>query len=116
VYASAIYICSTFGLRSVALGVLLAAGCILYPLEFLLRWLLIRMSPETYWAAIQNICFASFLPLLVAKVCLVSIGDHSKMFGLDLIFGTIAVLACYSILWFSERDLLQQTYRLIRER
>jgi O-antigen/teichoic acid export membrane protein len=116
VYATAIYFCSTYGLRSVALGVLLAAGCILFPIEFLLRWLIVRMSPGTYWAAIRNICFASFLPLLVAKVCLISIGDHSKMFGVDLIFGIIAVLACYSILWFTERELLQQTYRLIRQR
>jgi O-antigen/teichoic acid export membrane protein len=116
VYGVSIYLGAFLGLTGAAIGFLFGAWGILFPAEFWLRWKLVGMRPFDYMTAIGRIGVVTLLCLLSAKGLVYFMTRNTKLAGVDLAIGIVAVTAYFTALWFSERELLQQTYRLIRQR
>lgn len=113
VYSIFIFIGSHFGLQGVATGFIFAAAFILSPLDFLLRWYLIRMSALEYIRAVGKIVLAAALSIGVA-----SAGDHlvnpaGGMMMLALLKGIVALTTYAILIWIFEKELVKETYRLI---
>lgn len=114
IYSFAIYMGSNFGVRGVASGFVIAAACVLFPLEFLLRWKLVRMSPWIFLRAIGNIVAGTFIPLIVGCLILSNLMLKSdSVYRFDILIGLSAVSAYFLYMWLTERLLLQKTFQLI---
>lgn len=116
VYALAVVIGSDFGLKGVAYGLVIAAVCVLFPLEFILRWRLVRMSPWVYLRAIGHIVMSTLLSLIIGSLALSAWSPESGKPGIDIICGLLAVSAYFAYLWLTERLLLLRTTQLLFQR
>ena len=113
IYTLAIAIGSCFGIKGVAYGFLIAAAGMLFPLEFILRWQLVHMSPLIYLRAVGSIFVGAFIPLIIGNLVLSLWMQKSSRLGIDIILGLLAVAVYFSYLWFTERTLLKNTAQLI---
>lgn len=114
VYAVFIYIGIYFGLRGAAVGLVFAAVCILFPLEFLLRWHLIRMRAHEYISAIAKISLAALLAIIFALICSWFMDPINGVVEVALVRGGVALIVYSAFLWFFENKLIKETYLLIR--
>lgn len=112
VYAVAFAIGAQFGVLGVAWAFLLAGGVLLYPLEFVLRYLLVGMSVAQYLREMIHLNIAAGLPLLMhAMWC--SSQSESLEPQVSLIWGALAVMFFLGYLWFVDRPLLVGVSKLI---
>lgn len=116
VYAVFIYIGIHFGLQGAAIGLVLAATCILFPLEFFLRWHLIRMRAAEYVSAIAKISTAALLAISLAAICSQLMDSMYGVIAVATVRGAIALIAYIAFLWFFENGLIKETYQLIRHK
>lgn len=113
-YAVAIYIGSGFGVIGVAIGFVAAAACLLFPLEFLLRWMLIRMSVVEYLRALGPLLAAVSMPIIL--VFMYRSFTLSVSRGADLVEASIALAVFLAVVWLTERGLVRGTVQLIYSR
>ena len=113
IYALAIVIGSQFGIKGVAYGFVIAAAGVLFPLEFILRWKLVKMLPWLYLQAIGNIVVGAFVPLGIGELVLSLWIPKSGRPGIDIVLGLLAITVYFVYLWFTERLLVQNTVQLI---
>ncbi len=105
VQLGAVLIGIRFGLHGVALAIVLATLCVLFPCGFYMRWVLARVAPAPFLACLAR-------PLLYAA--LMGLGVHalaaplaSFSTGLQLALLAAAGAAIYgALLWTRERGLL----------
>lgn len=112
VYATAYYVGSGYGLIGVAFAFVVAAGAILYPLEFLLRWKLIGMGVGEYLTAIKHHFLGAILPLLVYIYFNVNnLMPQSSFY--QLLAGASGAGFFVIYLCFTERGLIKSTFALV---
>ncbi len=105
VQLGAVLIGIRFGLQGLALGIVLATLCVIFPCGFYMRWVLARVAPAPFLACLAR-------PLLYAA--LMGLGVHalaaplaSFSTGLQLALLATAGAAIYgALLWTRERGLL----------
>lgn len=114
VYAIAIYIGSGYGVIGVAIGFVAAAACLLFPLEFLLRWMLIRMSVSEYLRALGPLLAAILVPITLVSIYRSFMPGFSR--GSDLIEAFIALSVFLAVVWLTERGLVRRTVQLLYSR
>lgn len=114
VYAIAIYIGSGYGVIGVAIGFVAAAACLLFPLEFLLRWMLIRMSVSEYLRALGPLLAAILVPITLVSIYRSFMPGFSR--GSDLIEAFIALSVFLAVVWLTERGLVRATLQLLHSR
>lgn len=113
VYSLFIYIGSHFGLQGVATGFVLAATCVLLPLEFLLRWYLVRMPALEYIRAVGKIVLAAALSISLAIVSEHLADPAYGMMALALLKCIVALMTYATLLWVFEKALVKEIYQLI---
>lgn len=114
VYMFAILVGSNFGLLGVASAFLLAAAAILFPAEFWLRWVLVRMSPWIYIMEMAPLMGSLFMALSVGLGFLFFISD--QIYGGQILAVFFALLTYGVLLLFSARHLLKQALGLVLNR
>ena len=114
VYAIAIYIGSGFGTVGVSIGFVAAAACLLFPLEFLLRWMLIRMSVMEYLRALGLLLAAVSIPIILVFLYRSFMPCFSRWADLVETFAALAVFLAF--VWLTERDLVRRTFQLLLSR
>lgn len=114
VYAAAIYIGSSFGVLGVTVGFVVAAACILFPLEFLLRWMLIKMSVMEYLRALGPLIAAVSVPIMLVLIYRSFFPDSGTW--LDLVEASVALVLFLGIVWLTERELLRSTAQLLHSK
>ena len=113
VYSLFIYIGSHFGLQGVATGFVFAATFVLFPLEFLLRWHLVRMPALEYVRAVGKIILAAALSIGMAMTAAQLAIPAYGIMALALLKGAVALVTYASLLWFLEKALVKETCQLI---
>jgi O-antigen/teichoic acid export membrane protein len=115
VYAVAYYIGSFFGISGVALAFLIAAGAILYPLEFFLRWKLVGMTISEYFSALIHQLLGAALPMVILVYC--TINNYMPQSVIyQLLVGASGASFFIVYLWFTEPTLIKSTYALVFSR
>ncbi len=112
VYAIAFFIGAQFGVMGVAWAFMLAGVVVLYPLEFVLRHLLVGMGVRQYFAAMGHLFMAAGLPLLPYFVWYVAQGKILPP-GRSLLWGASAVVFFYAYVWVYDRHLLVNVKNMI---
>lgn len=112
-YSTFIYFGSNFGLQGVAIGFVLAATCVLFPLEFLLRWYLVRMPAMEYIQAIGKIVLAAALSIGLALVSGHLADPAYGMMALALLKCIVALMTYGTLLWVFEKTLVMEIRKLI---
>ena len=112
VYAVAFAIGAQFGVLGVAWAFLLAGGALLYPLEFVLRYLLVGMGVVQYLREMIHLFIAAGLPLLVHGIWCSS-RSMSLAPQVSLMWGLVAVLFFFGYVWVIDRPLLTSISKLI---
>lgn len=115
VYAVFVYIGIHFGLQGAAIGLVFAAACILFPLEFFLRWHLVRMPATDYINAIAKIVLAALLAIGFAEVSSYLMSPPGVI-AAATVKGAVAVSIYSILLWFFENELVKDSYQLIRHK
>jgi O-antigen/teichoic acid export membrane protein len=105
VQLAAVLIGIQFGLRGVALAIVLATLCVIFPCGFYMRWLLARVAPAPFLAClVRPMVYAALMGLGVYALS-ESLSTFSS--GLQLVLLAAAGAAIYAaLLWTRERQLL----------
>lgn len=115
-YSLFTYMGSHFGLQGVAVGFVMAATCVLSPLEFILRWHLVRMPAAQYVRAVGKIVLAATISIALSTAY-AHLADHAcEMFALAALKGIIALITYAALLWIFEKPLVLEIYQLIKHR
>lgn len=115
-YSLCIFTGGQFGLQGVAIGFIFAATFVLFPLEFLLRWYLVKMPAMVYVRAIGQISLAAALSIGMANACAELASPSYGIFAVALLEGAVALTTYAAFLWFFEKALLTETFLLIRHK
>lgn len=115
VYALAVVMGSNLGLNGVAIGLLIAA-VVMFSLEFVLRWFLVRMSPWVYLRAIAHIVTGTLLPLLIGSLILTFQTSEPGGLLFGFFVGGFAVGIYFAYMWLAEQVLLKNTLNLILQK
>lgn len=112
VYAMAFGIGAQFGVLGVAWAFLLAGALVLYPLEFILRRLLVDMGVGQYFRAMRHLFLAAGLPLVLHAVWL---GWQGQMLApwWSLLWGAAATVFFYGYIGLLDRPLLVTVKNLV---
>ena len=112
VYTLAFTIGAQFGVMGVAWAFVLAGVFILFPMEFLIRYLLVGMVGGQYLKALMHLFIAAVLPLFAHGIWLVlrceALGPWQSLF-----WGCCAMLFFYSYVWLFDRPVLIGVKNLI---
>lgn len=111
VYGVAYYFGSNYGLSGVAIAFVVAAGGVIYPLEFFLRLKLVGMGFIEYFSAIKNHLIGAALPLLGYIYFRVN-NSMSENLYYQLLAGAGGAGFFLAYLRLTERALLNSTYAL----
>lgn len=112
VYAVAFTIGAQFGVMGLAWAFLLAGVLVLYPLEFVLRRLLVGMRVGQYFRAMGHLFAAAGVPLLLVAVWQ---GWQKEMLPTwwSLLWSGVAVVFFYGYVWLFDRTLLVSVKNLV---
>ncbi|OHE72203.1 MAG: hypothetical protein A2007_06005 [Verrucomicrobia bacterium GWC2_42_7] len=115
VYTAAYFVGSFFGILGVATAFLVAVCVFLYPVEFYLRWKLVGMTLEEYFSALKHHFQGLSLPLLIFIYC--SFNKQMPQGNFYLLLSGLSGSVFFMVyLWYTERDLIKNTYALVFSR
>ena len=116
VYAVGVYIGSHFGVIGVAWAVVCCAALVMWPVDFWVRWRLVAMRPRSYLRAVapSTAAFVSSLILIQVLRSLPLLDGRGAAF--EAVDASLAVTAFFGVMWWLDKALLIETFRLVRAR
>jgi len=112
-YAVCVYAGSQFGLEGVSLGFVFAAACILFPLDFLLRWHLIKMGTTEYISKLGGVIIATLSAIIFAQIFSRLASIHCQANTVDLFSAITGLLTYFIFLWLLDNQILKYIYLLV---
>jgi lipopolysaccharide exporter len=115
VYAAAIFIGSQWAVYGVAWALVMASAGILFPLEFWIRWRLVRMLPLEFVKS-----FAPYLAFSVLMAVVVMVVDRLVKIDYEIVTVQLGVLVAVGVtiylgsIWLFKRSLLKEILSMVR--